>query len=313
MSNREGGEERFIVPAALDGARLDKAAAELATGLSVSRVKRAIDGGHVRVDGRRRAKGAPVAVGETITIAQGEISAPDAPCTPEPDGPLVVCFESNTVIVVDKRAGQPTAPLRAGERGTLANALVGRFPELAGVGYGPREPGILHRLDIGTSGLVVVARTADAFATLREALKGGRLAKKYLVVCESDGLPDEGTIAHPIANHPKDQRRVIACVHPRDIMRYAPREATTRFRVLRRGARHALVEASAPRALRHQIRVHFASIEHPLVGDALYGSAEPLTDGRHALHAAFVAFEGEGVVSRFAVESALPPELGALI
>jgi 23S rRNA pseudouridine1911/1915/1917 synthase len=171
----------------------------------------------------------------------------------------------------------------------------------------------LHRLDIGTSGLVVVARTADAFATLREALKGGRLAKKYLVVCESDGLPDEGTIAHPIANHPKDQRRVIACVHPRDIMRYAPREATTRFRVLRRGARHALVEASAPRALRHQIRVHFASIEHPLVGDALYGSAEPLTDGRHALHAAFVAFEGEGVVSRFAVESALPPELGALI
>jgi 23S rRNA pseudouridine1911/1915/1917 synthase len=215
--------EQYVVPATLDGARLDKATAALATGLSVARVKRAIDGGHVRVDGRRRAKGAPVATGETITIARGEISAPDAPCTPEPDAPLVLRFESDTVIVADKRAGQATAPLRAGELGALANALVGRFPELAGIGYGPREPGILHRLDIGTSGVVVVARTAAAWGTLREALKSGRLVKRYGVVCESDGLPDEGTIAHPIANHPKDQRRVIACIHPRDVTRYSPR------------------------------------------------------------------------------------------
>ncbi len=311
MTSHDG--EEYVVPAALDGARLDKAAAALATGLSVARVKRAIDEGHVRVDGRRRAKGAPVATGEKITIARGEIAAPDAPCTPEPDAPLVLRFESDTVLVADKRAGQPTAPLRAGERGSLANALVGRFPELAGVGYGPREPGILHRLDIGTSGLVVVARTAAAFVTLREALKSGRLVKKYCLVCESDGLPDEGTIAHPIANHPKDQRRVIACIHPRDIMRYSPREATTRFRVLRRGTQYALVEASAAKALRHQIRVHFAAIDHPLVGDVLYGSTVPMVDGRHALHASFVAFDGEGAVPRFAVESPLPPEIEALV
>lgn len=132
-------------------------------------------------------------------------------------------------------------------------------------------------------------------------------------MCDGDGLADEGTIAHPIANHPKDQRRVLACVHPRDVMRYSPREATTRYRVLRRGPTHALVEATAPRALRHQIRVHFASIDHPLVGDALYGSTESMPTKRHALHAAFVQYDGDEDVPDFAVESPLPAELEALI
>ena len=293
--------------------RLDKAAARLATGLSVARVKRAIDEGHVRVDGRWRAKGATVSRGETITIAQESVADPEAPAVPEPDAALDVRLEADAVLVVDKPAGQATAPLRGGERGTLANALVGHYPALAGVGYGPREPGLVHRLDGGTSGLVVVARSQPAFDVLRAALRDGRLVKKYLLVCTSEGLADEGTIAHPLANHPKDKRRVMACIHPRDVMRYAPREATTRFRVLRRGERLALVEASAPRALRHQIRVHFASIDHALIGDALYGSEESLPSGRHALHASYVSFDGDEPVPAFSVESALPEELGRLV
>ncbi len=306
-------DERFVVPPELDGQRLDKAAAKLAKGLSVARLKRAIEEGHVRVDGRWRAKGAPVAAGETITIVRGEVAAPDTPATPEPEAALVVRFESKSVLVVDKPAGQPTVPLRAGERGTLANALVGHFPELAGVGYGPREPGVVHRLDTNTSGLVIVARDAHAFEVLRASLQIGLIRKKYLLVCKSDGLADEGTIAHPIANHPKDQRRVLACVHPRDVIRYAPRQASTQYRVLRRGDVHALVEVVVERALRHQIRVHFASIGHPLVGDALYGSTEEMPEKRHALHASFVGFDGEGSVSGFGVESPLPPEIEALV
>lgn len=306
-------DESYVVPPELDGHRLDKAAAKLATGLSVARLKRAIDEGHVRVDGRRRAKGAPVAAGETITIVREEVAAPDTPATPEPEAPLVLRFQAKSVLVVDKPAGQPTVPLRAAEKGTLANALVGHFPELAGVGYGPREPGVLHRLDTNTSGLVIVARNADAFAVLRAALQDGRIRKKYLLVCKSEGLADEGTIAHPIANHPKDQRRVLACVHPRDVMRYSPRQASTQYRVLRRGETNALVEVTVERALRHQIRVHFASIGHPLIGDALYGSTETMASNRHALHASFVGFDGEGDVSGFAVESPLPPELDELI
>ncbi len=317
MTNQDRSDESFVVPAELDGERLDKATAKLATNLSVARVKRAIDEGQVRVDGRHRAKGTSVAAGETITIARDEVAAPDAPAVPEPDALLVVRFESPSVLVVDKPAGIPTAPLRANERGTLVNALVGHYPELAGVGYGPREPGVLHRLDTGTSGLVIVARNAKAFTALRAALLDGRIEKKYVLVCTSEGLADEGTIAHPLANHPKDQRRVLACVHPRDVMRYAPRQASTQYRVLQRGDRYALVEATVARALRHQIRVHFASIGHPLVGDELYGSPETMAPAalgkRHALHASFIAFDGDADASAFSVESPLPPEMTALV
>lgn len=306
-------EERYVVPPELDGQRLDKAAAKLAEGLSVARLKRAIEEGHVRVDGRWRAKGATVAAGETISIAREEVPQPDAPAVPEPDAPLVVRFQGKGVLVVDKPAGQPTTPLKAGERGTLVNALVGHFPDLAGVGYGPREPGVLHRIDTNTSGLIIVARDQKAFEVLRAALLAGEIRKKYLLVCASDGLADEGTIAHPIANHPKDTRRVLACVHPRDVMRYRPRQANTNYKVLQRGASHALVEVQVEFALRHQIRVHFASIGHPLVGDELYGSTEKMDPARHALHASFVGFDGRAEVSGFAVESPLPPEIGALI
>ena len=231
---------------------------------------------------------------------------------PEPGAPLVIRYESSAVVVVDKPAGQPTAPLRAGERGTLANALIGRYPELAGVGYSPREPGLLHRLDTDTSGLVVVARSAEAFEQLKEALKDGRIAKQYLLVCASDGLADEGSIAFPLASHPKDQRRVLACVHPRDVMRNAPRPAETKFHVLKRSGEWALVEVSVSKALRHQIRAHFAAIEHPLVGDALYGGPKVEGLARHALHASRVAFKGAPELS-FDVASTLPEELARLV
>src|SRR5262249_22034244 len=157
-----------------------------------------------------------------------------------------------------------------------------------GIGYGPREPGLVHRLDTDTSGLVIVARTAIAFEGLRAALKAERIEKHYLLVCASEGLPDEGTIEFPLANHPKDIRRVYPCIHPRDVVRYEPRPAKTTFKIERRHATWALVRAVAKRALRHQIRAHFAAIDHPLAGDILYGGAEIRALGRHALHAAHV-------------------------
>jgi 23S rRNA pseudouridine1911/1915/1917 synthase len=307
----------LLVTEALDGTRLDKATVELAAGkLSRAKVKRAIDAGEVRVNGRRRPKGAVVAKGDRITL-EGVAADSDDRALPDPSAPLTVRFESSKVIVVDKPAGQPTAPLRPGEMGTLANALLAGYPELAGVGYSAREPGLLHRLDTDTSGLVVVARSAEAFETLKSALKDGRITKHYLLVCESEGLADEGTIAFPIASHPKDQRRVLACIHPRDVMRNAPRPASTAFQVRRRGGvegKWALVEVEVSRALRHQIRAHFAATEHPLVGDALYGGAAVEGLGRHALHASRVAFDGDGDVAlKFDVGSDLPEELARLV
>lgn len=303
----------WTVPPELDGWRLDKAVVKLAEGLSRARIRKAIDDGLVRVGGRRRPKGATVAAGEVVSVEVEEVPSPDAPATPTPGAPLAVLLERADVIVVDKPAGQPTAPLRPGETGTLANALVGRWPELAGVGYGPREPGLLHRLDTGTSGAVVVARSAAVFDALRAALQDGRLRKRYLLVCASDGLPDTMTIEHPLANHPKDQRRVLACVHPRDVMRLRPRPARTELRVVRRGAKWALVEALAPKALRHQIRAHFAAIEHPLAGDELYGGEPVEGFARHALHASHVAFDGSAEVDAFEADAPLPAELAALV
>jgi 23S rRNA pseudouridine1911/1915/1917 synthase len=292
---------------------LDAAAALLAH-LSRARAKRGIEEGAVRVNGRARAKGATVSKGDVISITLGEIADADAPAIPMPDAPLVVRFESTSVLVVDKPPGQASAPLRPGETGTLANALVGRYPELAGVGYSPREPGLVHRLDTDTSGLVVVARSPAAFEALRAALKEERLEKSYLLICAEEGLAEEGTIAFPIANHPKDQRRVYPCVHPRDVMRYAPRPASTRFRVEKRASPWALVRAEVSKALRHQIRAHFGAIDHPLAGDVLYGGAEIRALGRHALHAARVAYDGGGNVElAFDVSSPLPKEMAALV
>lgn len=303
----------FKVPAELEGERLDRAAAKLATGLSRARVKKAIDDGAVRVNGRVRRKGEVVSAGDTISIVEDKVASPDSPAVPTPEAPLVVAFEGEGVLVLDKPAGQPTAPLRANEVGTLANALVGRFPELAGVGYGVREPGIVHRLDTDTSGLVIAARSQPAFDVLRDALRDGRIEKKYLLVCDEAELADSGTIEIPIANHPKDSRRVYACVHPRDVMRYAPRPASTRYEVKTRAHGLALVEVDVSKALRHQIRVHFSAIGHPLVGDALYGGK--LVEGlsRHALHASRVTFGGAPGIASFDVGSALPEALQALI
>jgi 23S rRNA pseudouridine1911/1915/1917 synthase len=159
----------------------------------------------------------------------------------------------------------------------------------------------------------VVARTAAAFEALKAALRGGRLDKRYLLLCSGQGLAEEGSIEFPLANHPKDQRRVYACIHPRDVMRYEPRPAGTRFRVLQRAGTWALVEASVGKALRHQIRAHFAAIGHPLAGDELYGGPVIRALGRHALHAARVAYPGGDGVDAFDASVPLPKDMASLL
>ena len=228
----------LVVPASLDGSRLDKAIAQLMPDFSRARVKRAIDLGAVRVNGRRAPKGGAVATGDALRIDVAQVA--ETPALAAPDALLKVVFETDQVVIVDKPANQPTAPLRPGESGTLVNAILGRYPELLPkdkdtfIGHSSREPGIIHRLDTETSGADIVARTAEAFDVLKSALKDGRIDKRYLLVCSAEGLPEEGTIEFPLTSHPKDERRVHACIHPRDVMRYDPRPARTVYRVVKR-------------------------------------------------------------------------------
>jgi 23S rRNA pseudouridine1911/1915/1917 synthase len=340
---------RIPITEADAGARLDKLLVQKVPGLGRAGAKRLFAEGRVRLvsvdpppspapevpgdgprmgsgpphpSGRRAVKGDVAALGDAIELDLDE-TAQGSAAVADPEAPLSVVLETPLVVVLDKPAGQPTAPLDPGERGTLANALLARYPETAGIGFSPREPGLCHRLDTGTSGLVLAARTLEAFATLTGALKDGRLDKRYLVICATENLPESGTIEIPLAPHPKDRRRVYACVHPRDVARLGPRAASTSYQKLREHGPWALVEVKAPKAARHQIRVHFAAIEHPLAGDALYGGP-PLPSGseavegapdtaRHALHAHRIVWKGDATVPAFEVLSPLPADLAALL
>jgi 23S rRNA pseudouridine1911/1915/1917 synthase len=299
--------ERFEVDAAQAGMRLDKLLVALLPGVGRRKASRLFDDGLVRVGGRRATKGTVARLGEIITVTLPDDA--DHGAIPEPDAALVVTLETDRIVVVEKPAGQPTAPIRAGETGTLANALVGHYPEMAAVGHAAREPGLVHRLDTGTSGLVLAARDAAAFAALSAGLKAGGLVKKYLLICAGEGLASSGTIEIPLAHHPKDKKRMYACAHPRDVARYAPREASTSFAVVRVVGPWALVEATAAAALRHQIRAHMAAIGHPLANDALYGGAAVPGLDRHALHANRIVWKGDPVVPAFEAASELPDDL----
>lgn len=309
---------KITITDAQAGTRVDKLLVQAVPGLGRAGAKRLFEKGRVRLqpggEGRSRvaSKGDVAAAGDVLDV-DVEITEAGSAAAPDPDAPLTIVLERPDLLVVEKPAGQPTAPLNPGERGTLANALVARFPELAGIGFSPREPGLCHRLDTETSGLVLAARSKEAFDVLTGALKEGRLDKRYLLVCDAQDLPEAGTIEIPLAPHPKDKRRVYPCAHPRDVARYAPRPASTAYARVRVEGDRALVEARAPKALRHQIRAHFAAIGHPLAGDTLYGGRPAPGLSRHALHAHRIAWGGDAKVPAFSAMSPLPADIAAIL
>jgi 23S rRNA pseudouridine1911/1915/1917 synthase len=265
-------------------------------------------GGEVRVDGRRVRKGFVVSAGQSV-VAES-VCANEA--TPEPGAPLNVRFVNDDVVVVDKPAGQPSAVVRAGDTGTLASALLGRYPEMADVGYSAREPGLVHRLDTGTSGLLVAARTQAAFVLLRDGLKRGALEKHYLAIVQARPLPKRGTLASWLATDSRNRQRVVVA-HTPDGLRGAQHRAT-HWQVLGSSGAWQLLRLRAKSAYRHQIRAHLAAMGIPIAGDVLYGGhVDPRLGHRHALHASYIAWAGEGTVGAFAVHAGLPRDMLRLL
>ena len=265
------------------GQRLDVILARRVPGLSRARARALIESGGARVEGRLVRKSHVLSEGDRVTLETLPGPA-DFYATPDPDVPLVVLLETETFVVVDKPAGVPSHPLEEGERGTLGGALVARYPEIREVGYRRREPGIVHRLDTGTSGVMLAARTADAFRTLREELRAGRIEKRYLARCMGV-VTAPSVIDAPIANDPGDSRKVRVCTDARAAERLGAQPARTEVISSKPAPHGSLVEVRANYARRHQIRAHLASIGHPLLGDTLYGGPRLEHPDHHLLHA----------------------------
>jgi 23S rRNA pseudouridine1911/1915/1917 synthase len=260
-------------------------------------VRALIDDGSVRVNGRRAAKGTRVAAGDVVELPILEGLAP------EPDLPLRILYEDADVVAIDKPGGMPGHALDPRQRGTAAAALLARRPELARVA-GALDAGLVHRLDTGTSGVLLAARSPTAFAALREAFRTHAVVKRYLAVVR--GTPRTGaTIDMPLAHEPGDRRRMR-------VARSGDRAWPARTAVVAvdpRGDR-SLVEIEIRTGVTHQVRVHLAHAGHPVVGDALYGVAcADLAPGRHALHARLLAIPARDL----RVEAPVPDDLRALL
>lgn len=238
------------------------------------------DDGCVRVRGRRAKKGDRVEIGDVIELTRAPAVGDAFRPLPDPGAAerLVVLLETPEVIVVAKPAGMPTQPLKAGELGTVASGIAHRWPECAAIGDDPRDGGLVHRLDIGTSGALIAARSLEAYRELREAFGTGRVDKVYLALV--DGRPVARECDAPLV-----QRGKRVTVDHTDGL-----AAHTTFVVDRASASHALVRCHARTGRMHQVRAHLAYVGSPIAGDVLYGGAPvPGLDG-FFLHAATVTF-----------------------
>ncbi len=290
---------RLDVPGTAAGSRLDQF---LATCLgSRARAQRLIDAGQVRVDDQLRAKRHRLGGGERIVVDEHD----PRPTPQVGEAPYRAAFEDEHLLVVDKPAGVVVHPARGHRSGTLAQALAGR----AQGGPEPWRAGIVHRLDRDTSGLLVVAKSEAVHRALKAALSARRMQREYLALVEGHPPARTGTIDAPIGRDRRVPTRISTDTD-------TPREARTHFTVERRLARASLLRVRLETGRTHQIRVHLQAIEHPLVGDAVYGrqpGGESYGLERQFLHAARLAFEHPVHASRVDVASPLPPDLHAAL
>jgi 23S rRNA pseudouridine1911/1915/1917 synthase len=301
------------VPDSLGGVRVDRVVALLAD-LPRTAVDTLVDEGRITVDGRVvRRRSVIVRPGQELRVERPERS-PEMGPGPDPSVEFTVVEADEQVIVVDKPAGLVVHPGAGHSGGTLVNGLLSRFPELDSVaeetGSDPRRPGIVHRLDRGTSGLLVVARTADAYRSLVDQLKARRVSRSYVALVRGSVEGGSGVVEAPIGRSTAAPTRMAVS--------RTGKAALTRYRVERRfdapPATELSVELETGRT--HQIRVHLAAVGHPVVGDQVYGRGGgpfPTPLDRPFLHAAQLTFEDPGSGRRRTFDSPLPADLAAVL
>ncbi len=297
---------RHEVTVELEGKRLDTALAGLESELSRARVQRLIENGDVRICGERVKPAHRLRKGECI---EGRVPEPTPSELVAEPIPLCVVYEDEDVIVVDKPAGLVVHPAAGVQSGTLVNALLHHCRGLSGVG-GVRRPGIVHRLDKGTSGLMVAAKNDMAHRALARQFKAHTTEREYFALVRGRPLAQRGSVDTPIGRHARDRKRFSTRVR-------VGREARTHWAVERRLRGLTLLRVRLETGRTHQIRVHLASIGLPVVGDPVYGGGRKVSRElgleRQALHAAVLGFEHPRTGERLRFTSPMPEDLASVI
>jgi 23S rRNA pseudouridine1911/1915/1917 synthase len=274
---RPNGTEQIIVPGYAAHQRLDAFLGRYGEGRSRTEWARLIQAGAVTLDGRRVRPSDRVAEGQRVQFTPAVIQTAAAQPRPAPEISLTIVYQDPSMIVLNKPPGLVVHPAPGHEDGTLVNALLAVFPDLSDPS-GEHRPGIVHRLDKDTSGLIVIGRTTAAMAALQLQFKERSAEKKYLLLVQGDIAEEEAAIEVPIGRDQRDRKRMAA--------RSGGRESRTQFVVLERYGDFSLVEADLQSGRTHQLRVHFQFIGHPVAGDRTYGNVRgPIGLRRQFVHA----------------------------
>ena len=310
MSDDTTGIARRIaetIPASLAGVRIDRVVSLIAD-ISRNAAAMLIEAGGVSVDGSVVSSGKEKMIeGQSIVIDVAQAKGPELPAADSTKA-MDVVYVDDDVIVVNKEAGVVVHPGAGNQSGTMVNFLLAGYPDIAGVGD-PMRPGLVHRLDAGTTGLIVVARTQQAYESLVEQLSSRSVTRVYSVLVWGNPISLNGVIDAPIGRDQRDPTRMAVVVDGRASRTHyavqqsfhAPKDA-------------ALVECRLETGRTHQIRVHLASIGHPVVGDATYGGVRAgLRAGRPMLHAKELAFDHPRTGERRTFTTPTPQDFSALL
>ena len=279
------------------GVRLDKYISKHCPDISRTQAQRIIEAGQVMVNGTPGRPSLKLGIGDSIVIE----TPPPAPTSLTPEAiPLKIVYEDNDLLVVDKPAGLTVHPAPGHPTHTLANAILSHLPQLDTGDW--QRPGIVHRLDKDTSGLIIIAKNSQAHQSLMEQFKKRQVSKIYLTLVQGHITPEEGIIDAPIGRDRSHRERMAIT----DIEH--GREARTSYHVLEYQGQYSLLEVKPETGRTHQIRVHLAAIGYPVVGDKVYGIKSPLIDHQF-LHAHRIRFQLPSTGESIELQSELPSDL----
>jgi len=275
--------------------RLDKVASDQSH-LSRTRIQNLIKKGYITVNGEKTRPGYLLQEGDRVDIT---IPSPTPVDLIPETMPLSIVYEDKDILVLDKPPGLTVHPAPGHPSHTLVNAILAHCPDLPVIG-GSLRPGIVHRLDKDTSGLIIVAKNELAQDDLAAQMKARTIVKKYLVLVKGKLTPEKGAIEAPIGRDPRNRQRMAVVS--------TGRPARTGYRVLQQWENYTLVEATLETGRTHQIRVHFGAIGFPVMGDVTYGMRSTHLR-RQFVHACYVKFRHPGTGECLELESPLPPDL----